>query len=136
MTDTHAPLDAPPLGHGVTPRDVPGRDPVVPGHVSIAPRVLAKVGGALVAETLAVPRHEVRVDARDDAGSLALSVSTPVTIPALTPGLVVSPGGVLGTVRSLQATLTSRLFDITGRSVSRVDVTVTGSRLEKTGALR
>lgn len=124
------------LDHSITARDVPGREPVIPGHISIAPRVLSKVGGAVVAETLAVPRHDVRVDARDEEGSLALSVSTPMTIPALTRDLVVPPGGVLGTIRSLQDTVTHRLLEITGRAVSRVDVTVTGSRLEKTGALR
>jgi uncharacterized alkaline shock family protein YloU len=124
------------LDRSVTPHDVPGRGPVIPGHVSIAPRVLQKVGGAVVAETLAVSRRDVRVDARDDQGNLALSVSTPVNVPALTADLVVQPGGVLGTVRSLQDTVTRRLFDLTGRAVSRVDVTVTGSRLQKTGEVR
>ncbi|BDZ48248.1 hypothetical protein GCM10025867_04890 [Frondihabitans sucicola] len=124
------------LDHSVTAADVPGRGPVIPGHVSIAPRVLQKVGGAVVADTLVVDRRDVRVDARDDEGNLALRVSTPLNVPALTPGLVVQPGGVLGTVRSLQETVTRRLFEITGRAVSRVDVTVTGSHLEKTAGLR
>jgi hypothetical protein len=110
--------------------------PVIPGHISIAPRVLQKVGGAVVADTLAVDRRDIRVDARDDAGNLALRVATPITVPHLTGDLAVPSGGVLGTVRSLQATLTSRLFEITGRAVSRVDVTVTGSRLEQTGGVR
>lgn len=123
------------LDHPVTSSDVPGRGPVIPGHVSIAPRVLQKVGGAVVADTLSVDRHDVRVDARDDSGNLALRVATPITVPHLTGEVVVPPGGVLGTVRSLQSTLTSRLFEITGRAVSRVDVTVTGSRLEQTGGV-
>jgi hypothetical protein len=128
MTDT--------LDHAVTHSDVPGRGPVIPGHVSIAPRVLQKVGGAVVADTLLVSRSDVRVDARDDDGNLALRVSTPMNVPALTSDLVVAPGGVLGTVRSLQETVTRRLFEITGRAVSRVDVTVTGSRLQKAEGLR
>jgi hypothetical protein len=128
MTDT--------LDHAVTQRDVPGRGPVIPGHVSIAPRVLQKVGGAIVADSLFVERGDVRVEARDDEGSLALRVSTPMNVPALTTDLAVEPGGVLGTVRALQTTVTRRLFEITGRAVSRVDVTVTGSRLQKPEALR
>jgi hypothetical protein len=109
---------------------------VIPGHISIAPRVLSKVGGAVVAETLVVERRDVRVEARDDDGRLALSVETPLSIPALTADVVVPAGGVLGTVRSLQETVTTRVTEITGRTVSRVDVTVTGSRLEKTGPVR
>jgi hypothetical protein len=103
---------------------------MVPGHVSIAPRVLEKIGTAVVAETLAVDRRDVRVSARDDEGRLALGVSTPIAIPTLSADVDVPEGGVLGTLRSLQSTVTRRFNDITGRAVSRVDVTVTGSQLE------
>jgi hypothetical protein len=102
--------------------------PGIPGHISIAPKVLQKVGSAVVAETLAVERSRVHVDARDDEGRLALRVSTPIAIPELTADVVVADGGVLGTVRALQQTVTTRIHDITGRAVSRVDVTVSASR--------
>jgi len=42
-------------------------------------------------------------------------------------------GGVVAVVRDLQSTLTRRVADLAGRTVSRVDVTVSGSRLERTG---
>lgn len=102
--------------------------PTIPGHISIAPKVLQKVGSAVVAETLDVERSRVHVDARDDEGRLALRVSTPIAIPPLTADVVVADGGVLGTVRALQQTVTTRILDITGRAVSRVDVTVSASR--------
>ncbi|AMM19225.1 hypothetical protein AX769_02600 [Frondihabitans sp. PAMC 28766] len=106
--------------------------PRVPGHISIAPRVLQKVGSAVVSDALAVDRHDVHVDARDDDGRLALRVSTPVSVPALSADVVVPDGGVLGTIRTLQQTVTGRILTITGRAVSRVDVTVTASRSPKT----
>lgn len=107
---------------------VPGRGPVVPGHVSIAPRALQRVGGAIVAERLRVDRSDVRVDTGDDAGTLTLTVSTPVVIPPL--GAVPADQvGVVETIRDLQATVTRRMADVTGRAVSRVDVTVTRSIL-------
>lgn len=117
-------------------RDVPGREPVIPGHISIAPRVLQRVGGAVVAESLAVDRRDVRVEARDDEGRLALRVATPVGIPVLSADVDAPEGGLLGTIRALQETVTQRVHEITGRAVSRVDVNVTGSRLEKNGRPR
>ena len=124
------------------------RGPVVPGHVSVRPRVLQRVAGEVVAEQLHVDRHDVRVDATDDGGDLALHVATPVRVPALDraaglrgastpsggsalPGAAGLPeGGVLGLVRELQGTVRSRVRELTGRSVSRVDVVVTGARAE------
>ncbi|GAA0964979.1 hypothetical protein [Frigoribacterium faeni] len=112
---------------------LPDRASVVPGHVSTAARVLTRVAVAVVAETLRVDRREVHVDARDDDGRLALSVTTPVRIPTLTEAVDVPEGGVVGIVRSLQSTLTRRMAEIADRTVGRVDVTVTGSRIERTG---
>lgn len=119
------------IDHPVGTRDVPGRGPVIPGHVSIASRALQRVGGAVVAEQLLVDRRDVRVDARDDDGSLALRVSTPMTIPPLT-AVPADQVGVVATITALQETLTRRMAEVTGRSVSRVDVSVTGSRLPLT----
>lgn len=110
-----------------------GRGPVVPGHVSLAARVLTRVAAAVVAEQLRVDRAEVRVDASDDAGHLALRVTTPVRVPALSGSVPVPAGGVVGLVRELQSTLTRRVSEITGRTVSRVDVTVSRSLLDRTG---
>jgi len=110
-----------------------GRGPVVPGHVSLAARVLTRVAAAVVAEQLRVDRAEVRVDASDDAGHLALRVTTPVRVPALSGSVPVPAGGVVGLVRELQSTLTRRVSEITGRTVSRVDVTVSRSVLDRTG---
>lgn len=113
--------------------DVRGTGPVVAGHVSIPAKVLQKVATAVVAETLRVRRADVRVEAADDAGRLALRVSTPVRVPMLSKAMTMPEGGVVAVVRDLQSTLTRRVSDLAGRSVSRVDVTVSGSRLERTG---
>ena len=113
--------------------DGAGRGPVVPGHVSLAARVLTRVAASVVAEQLRVDRTEVRVDASDDAGHLALRVTTPVRVPALSGSVQMPAGGVVGLVRELQSTLTTRVSEITGRTVSRVDVTVSRSLLDRTG---
>ncbi|MCU1530362.1 MAG: hypothetical protein JWP75_4125 [Frondihabitans sp.] len=108
----------------------------IPGHVSVAARVLQKVGSAIVAESLAVETRAVRVEARDDEGRLALRIATPISVPVLSADVVAPSGGVLGTIRTLQGTVTRRMNEITGRAVSRVDVTVTGSQLERSGVVR
>ncbi|KPG88057.1 hypothetical protein [Frigoribacterium sp. RIT-PI-h] len=113
--------------------DVRGSGPVVSGHVSIPGKVLQKMATAVVAETLRVRRADVRVEAADDAGQLALRVSTPVRVPMLSEAMTMPEGGVVAVVRDLQSTLTRRVSDLAGRTVSRVDVTVSGSRLERTG---
>ncbi|GAA4678560.1 hypothetical protein [Frondihabitans cladoniiphilus] len=112
------------------------RGPIIPGHISIAPRALTKVGSAVVAEALDVNPHAVRVGARDDDGNLALQVETTMRIPPLSADVEIEGGGVLATVRNLQRTVTTRVHDITGRAVSRVDVTVTGSELDRTERVR
>ena len=106
---------------------------VVAGHVGIPAKVLQKVAVAVVAETLHVRRADVRVLAEDDAGQLALRVSTPVRVPMLSEAATMPEGGVLAVVRDLQSTLTRRLSELAGRTVSRVDVTVSGSRTDRTG---
>ena len=121
------------LGEAYGDGGAAGRGPVVPGHVSLAARVLTRVAAAVVAEQLRVDRTEVRVDASDDAGHLALRVTTPVRVPALSGSVQMPAGGVVGLVRELQSTLTRRVSEITGRTVSRVDVTVSRSLLDRTG---
>jgi hypothetical protein len=102
----------------------------VPGHVSIAPRVITRLSGAIVGEALDVDHRDVRVEAFDDSGRLGLHVSTPVTIRPLTAEIVPLHDGVLGAMRDLQGTVSRRLLQLADREVSRVDVTVTGSRLD------
>jgi len=116
-------------GHGAVPGHVS-----VPGHVGVPAKVLQKVATAVVAETLRVRRADVRVEAADDGGRLALRVSTPVRIPVLSEAAALPDGGVVAIVRDLQSTLTRRFSELAGRTVSRVDVTVSGSRIDRTGA--
>lgn len=108
--------------------DVPGRGTVIPGHVSIAPRALHRVGVAVTAEHLRIDRDDIRITSRDDDGQLALVVETPVVIPPLG-SVPADQVGLLDTIRSLQRALEERMAAIAGRSVSRVDVTVTRSVL-------
>ncbi|RKR76090.1 hypothetical protein [Frondihabitans australicus] len=108
----------------------------LPGHVSIAPRVITRVSGAVVGEALDIDRRDVRVEAYDDSGRLGLRVWTPVGISPLAADADVPAGGVLGLLRELQATVATRLLSIADREVSRVDVTVTGSTVERPSTRR
>lgn len=120
------------------PRALDARGPLpdpstISGHVSMAGRVLQRVGTAVVAETLKVDRSDVHVTADDDAGHLAFRVTTPVRIPVLGDAMSMPEGGVVAIVRSLQDTVSQRVREITGRTVSRVDVTISGSSIQRTG---
>jgi hypothetical protein len=91
-----------------------------------------------VAETLGVALGDVRVDTSDDSGRVAFSVATPIAIPVLSSEVEGErpPGGVLATVLALQETVRRRVGEITGRTVSRVDVTITGSSIVTKGRVR
>jgi len=110
----------------------------IPGRIGIASRVLTKVSGAVVAETLDVPFGDVHVDTSDDSGQVAFRVATPIAIAVLSGDSSAAhpTGGVMATVQALQETVRSRVGEITGRAVSRVDITITGSSVVTKGRVR
>lgn len=110
-----------------------GHPTVVPGHVSVSRRALQRLAVAVVAESWHLDRGDVRVEASDDAGELRLRVAAPVRVPALGSGAPVPEGGVVGLVRGLQRHVSTRVRTLSGQAVSRVDVTVTGGRVDRVG---
>lgn len=107
-------------------RPATGRDSPVAGTVTIAVRSIERTALAIVHEELGVEVSAIRVHLSDDRGGLALGVSTPV---------VLDPedgGSVLDRLHRDRARIAARMQALTGRTVSRVDVRVTGTRTRST----
>ena len=100
------------------------------GHNRISTQALTSVAKVAAAEVLAVPPAQVRVSFSDDAGALALSVSSPMGAPPLQevhrdPGRVAKSGGsVLARATAAKARILAQVEYLTGSQVSRVDVRI------------
>jgi len=108
------------------------RATVHPGRTKIAPRALDRVVSAVTADALGVTAKTVSVDLEDNGGSLSLMVSTPIRVPSLervlhgTDVVGRTGGTVLDRVKVAQETIRSRVQSLTGSTVDRVIVTITG----------
>ncbi|WP_125616279.1 hypothetical protein [Specibacter cremeus] len=108
----------------------PGRE--LAGHNRISTQALTAVAQTAAARVFAVPPGLVRVSWRDDGGTLALSLALPVSAPPL--GSVVHDpavldrlgGGLLDRARAAKARILARVEEITGATLSRVDIRITG----------
>ncbi|MCJ1699095.1 hypothetical protein MT356_05115 [Rathayibacter festucae] len=98
--------------------------PSEPGTVTISVRSLERMAVAVVHEELGVEVSAIRVRLSDDSGGLALAVSAPV----LTEGASTAEGSLLDRLHRDRAAIASRMGALTGRTVSRVDIRVTGTR--------
>lgn len=89
-----------------------------------------------------MPAEQVKADWNDDGGLLALSLVLPLGIPALNriarePSLVDNTGGPIWD-RALTAreVVLDRVESLTGSQLSRVDVRITGIRIQEGGRVR
>ena len=105
---------------------------VYAGHNRISTQALISVAKAVTAEVLLAPSAQVRVSWSDDAGALALSVSSAMGAPSLrevrwNPDCIGMAGGsVLSRATAAKARILGRVEDITGSQLSRVDVRISG----------
>ncbi|MCS5716383.1 hypothetical protein NVV95_17690 [Herbiconiux sp. CPCC 205716] len=106
--------------------------PVRRGRNRIASKALNRVVAAVTAEALGVSASTVSVDLADSQGLLALTVSTPVRVVSLSrverePSSVIRSGGpILDRVAVAQDTIRTRVEQLTGSTIARVTVRVTG----------
>lgn len=105
--------------------------PVV-GSVSIGTRALERTATAIVHELLEAAVSDIRVSLGDDAGGLAITVETPITIEPLGSGSGSAELPVLERVHAARSALVERMAELTGRRVGRVDIRITGSRIRTT----
>ncbi|MBF4461529.1 MULTISPECIES: hypothetical protein [unclassified Rathayibacter] len=105
------------------------RPAAVAGTVTVSARSIERMASAIVHEELNVEFSAIRVHLSDDHGGLALAVTTPVVVD---PDAPASSETVLERLHRGRARIASRMEALTGRSVSRVDVRVTGTRTRPT----
>ncbi|WP_314193484.1 hypothetical protein [uncultured Arthrobacter sp.] len=112
------------------------------GHNRISTQALTGLAKAAAAEALGIHAHDVRADWTDDGGLLALSLVAPIRIPSLTavlrdPGRVQSLGGSIWE-RTVQAKtdILTKVTELSGASLSRVDIRISGADVTEGGRVR
>lgn len=106
------------------------------GHTQINARAMNRVVVAVASQALGVGARQVAADIDDDSGSLALTIRSPIRLAALgaitlKPDLVSREGGtILQRAEDAQRTIRSGVEQITGSSISRVEVRVTSAHVQ------
>ncbi|QWL30932.1 hypothetical protein [Rathayibacter toxicus] len=106
-------------------RSSPGGTSVA-GTVTISVRSIERTALAIVHEKLGVEISVIRVRLSDDHGGLALAITTPVVIEPVQAGGA-EGASLLDRLHRDRAHIASRMEELTGRKVSRVDLRVTGT---------
>ena len=112
------------------------------GHNRISTQALTSTAKVAAAEFFDVPPSAIRVVWSDDQGMLAMSLSLPVSLPALNriaadPGLLARAGGsVWDRAHAAKPFLKEKVTGLTGSLVSRVDIRVTGVQISEGSRVR
>lgn len=102
------------------------------GHNRISTQALTSVARAATAEIFDVAPAAVRVSWTDDAGALALSLSSPISAPSLaavraSPDHLVRTGGsIAARATAAKASILNQVEHLTGSQLSRVDIRISG----------
>ncbi|WP_370544361.1 hypothetical protein [Frondihabitans sp. VKM Ac-2883] len=101
------------------------------GRTKITSRAVRRVVSAVTADALSVSASDVSVELTDDNGSLTVIAKTPIHISHL--GVVGrrSNGTLLERLTAAQTTIRNRCLELTGSSVGRVDLRITGVELRE-----
>ncbi|GAA4381723.1 hypothetical protein [Paeniglutamicibacter cryotolerans] len=78
-----------------------------------------------------MPVNRIKVELRDEFGSLAFTLSLPLPMRKLGQGTVPMRASLWETARDSRADVRDRFTSLTGSQVSRVDVRVTGVLLKE-----
>jgi hypothetical protein len=112
------------------------------GHNRVSTQALTSTAQGVAGEVLGVSPTLIRASWRDDQGYLALSLALPIGTPSLTrvlqdPQLVAGFGGsIWERVHAAKGEILDRITRISGSTLSRVDIRVTGIRLQDGGRVR
>ncbi|MDN3495708.1 hypothetical protein QL996_07205 [Planococcus sp. APC 4015] len=102
--------------------------PSHPGRITIKDRVLVRIAEEATADTLRIGRGDVSAGVSQAQGGIALTIRTPLPIPHLDDTAAIAAAvPVLEQVQNAQAQLKDRVAQLTGRDVTRVNITVTGA---------
>ena len=112
------------------------------GHTRISTQALTSVARAAAADVFDVEPSSVRVSWMDDAGSLALSVSSPISVPSLGavrvhPERVARTGGnIVDRATAAKSSILAKVEHLTGSHLSRVDIRISGIRSTAEGRVQ
>ncbi len=99
-----------------------------PGRVVIHDRVIQKVVEEAAAVALGVDRSAVTVRISAAFGGMTVTVGAALPIPPLSDDeAVAAAGSVVDRLSAVQASLRQRIEQITGKNVTRVNITITGA---------
>lgn len=111
-----------------------------PGHTRITRTALRHTIQAVSAHAFGVPRRNVTADLEDDAGRLAAAVTVRLVLPDLLGNPQdVGQGTLFDRSRTARAAIMALGEELTGRSIGRVDIRLSGSKpasAARTGADR
>lgn len=114
---------------------------VLNGHNRISTQALTSLAKAAAAREFGVDAQDVRADWADDDGLLALSLVTPIRVPplqaAMEPGRIDVVGGSIWQ-RAVQAKarILATVTELSGASLSRVDIRISGARISEGGRVQ
>ncbi|WP_218624782.1 hypothetical protein [Glaciihabitans sp. dw_435] len=121
------------------------------GRTSISSRAMRRVLSAITADEMGVAAGDVSIDLADDNGLLAVTASSPISVPALgsarqrrmetdgtgasassliAPGGFVAPRSIADRATATQGIIRSRALALTGSTVGTVVVRLTGARID------
>lgn len=112
------------------------------GFTRITRTALNRVLAAVTADAFGLKASQVKAQATDDAGRLAIAVSVPIAIPPLSEiavdASVLNRGGgdLLQRTEAARRELGKRAEELTGSMVSRIDIDLTSAILEGKAAVQ
>lgn len=110
-----------------------------PGRTRITAKALEHVAVNIAAESLGVPAGRVKVELADDQGALALIVTSPMRaiplarVSAAPDALQRSGGSIVARVSAATGAIAARVEQLSGSSVSRVSIRVSGLEIDQEG---
>lgn len=121
------------LGGGIAP----AAETVLPGRTLVAERALVAVCEQVAARAVGLTRREVTVRLGATAGALAVRVEAPLPVPDLSDeARPAEPETVTARGHRIREQIRTDVAALTGREVRRMDLTVTGARIEKRRRVR
>lgn len=129
---TQAPVHSVAVPSGIPPAGMVRKSVVYAGHNRINTQALTSVAKVAAAEVLLVAPGQVRVSWSDEAGALALHISSAMAAPSLSqvrqnPARVGQTGGsVLTRATAAKALILDQVEKLTGSALSSVDIRISG----------
>jgi hypothetical protein len=101
------------------------------GRTKITSRAVRRVVSAVTADALNVSASDVSVELSDDAGSLRVVAETPVHVSPLGESGRRPTGTLLDRLTAAQTAIRQRCLELTGSTIGRVDLRITGVDLRE-----